>query len=81
MESSNKEEANLCITTNQKYKEVTSHFSYHDLFRLCKKLKKETSKLEQIISTTKDIISSLELKNKNFLEEIEILRERKYDLI
>lgn len=34
------------------------------------------SKLEQIISTAKDIISSLELKYRNLLEEIKSLRER-----
>lgn len=39
------------------------------------------SKVEQIISNFKDTISSFELKNKNLLEEIESLRERKYDLI
>lgn len=66
---------------NQQDDEVASHFSYQYLFHICKKPTKEMSKLEQIISTSKDIISSIELKNKNMLEEIESLRDRKYDLI
>lgn len=41
---------------NHQDNEATSHFFYHDLFRICKKLKKETNKLEQIISTSKGTI-------------------------
>lgn len=48
---------------------------------MCKKLTKETSKLEQILFISKDIISSLELKNKNLFEEIEILKEKQDDMI
>lgn len=61
---------------NHQDDEVTSHFSYQDLSHICKKPTKETSKFEQTISNSKDIIYSLELKNKNLLEEIESLRER-----
>lgn len=61
---------------NHQDNEVTSHFSYWYLFCICKKLIKETSKLEQIIPTFKDNISSLEFKNKNQFEEIESLIER-----
>lgn len=56
--------------------EVTSKFSYHDLFRLCKKLMKETTKLDKIISTSKDTIYFLETKNKILEKEIELLREK-----
>ena len=66
METSyNEEEANIYLMVNHQDYEVTSYFSYHNIFCICKKLTKETSKLEQIVSTSKDIISSLELKNKN----------------
>lgn len=47
MESSNKEEEKLYLTKNHQDDEITSHFSYQDLFRICKKLTKETSKLEK----------------------------------
>lgn len=56
MESLNKEEVNLYLTKNHQHDKVTSHFFYQDLFRICKKLTKEMSKLEQIISTSKDTI-------------------------
>lgn len=39
------------------------------------------TKSEQIISTSKDTISSIELKNKNILEEIESLKRRQYNII
>lgn len=81
MEYWDKEEANLYLTINHQDDEVTSHFSYQDLFRIYKKLTKEGSELEPIISTSKEITSSLELKNKNLFREIKSLRERKYDLI
>lgn len=45
--------------TKHQEDEVTSQFFYHDLFRLCKKLTKETNKPEQIIVMSKDNISSL----------------------
>lgn len=66
MESSNDEEekSNIYRMTNHQYDEVTSHFSYHDIFRICKKLTKETNKLEKIVFAFKDIIFSLESKNK-----------------
>lgn len=52
MDSSN-EEVNICLMANHEDNEVTYHFSYHDLFQICKKLNKETSKLEQIFSNSK----------------------------
>lgn len=45
------------------------------------KLNKETNKLQQLVSISKDIISSIEFENKNLLREIESLRERQYVLI
>lgn len=45
MESSDKEEANIFLMENYHDDEVTSHFSYQDLFHICKKLTNETSKL------------------------------------
>lgn len=47
MESSNDEEekANVYLMIKHQDDEVTSQFSYHNLFRLCKKLTKETKKL------------------------------------
>lgn len=68
--SYNEEEANVYLMVNHQDDEVTSYFSYHNIFCICKKLTKETSKFEQIVSTSKDIISSLELKNKN-LEKLQ----------
>lgn len=58
------EKANKFLMTKQQDNDVTSQFSYHGLFRLCRKLTKETTKLEQIISTFKDTIFSFETKNK-----------------
>lgn len=75
------EEANIFLTENHQDDDKTSHFSYQNLFLICKKITKETCKLEQTISTSKDSISSFELKNKNLLEEIKSLKERQYDLI
>lgn len=60
--------------------EVTSYFSYQDLFPMCKTLSKETSKLEKIVFNSKDTIFSLELKNKSLVDEIEILEERQDDM-
>lgn len=60
---------------------VTCYFSYQVLFHIFKKITKETSKLEQIVYISKDIISSLEFKNKNLLKEIENIRERQNDLV
>lgn len=70
MEFLDKEEVNLYLTASYQDDKVISHFSFQDLFHIYKKLIKEMSKLEQIISTSKDTISSLELKNKNILKEI-----------
>lgn len=56
--------------TNHEEKEVTSHFSYYDLFHIYKKLNKETSKLKHFVFTSKSTTSSLEFENKNLLEEI-----------
>lgn len=66
MKSSNDEEekCNIFLMENHQEDGVTYHFSYHDLFRICKKITKETNKLEQKNSTSKGIISSLESKNK-----------------
>lgn len=75
------EEVKTCLMANQKEDEITSYFSYQDLFHIFKKLTKEISKLEQIVFTSKDTISFLKLKNKNLLKEIENLKERQYDLI
>lgn len=58
---------------NHQEDEINSHFSYQGIFRFCMKLTKETSRLEKIISTSKDIISSLVLKYKNMFKEIENL--------
>lgn len=66
---------------NHQDDEVTSCFSYHDLFHISKKITKEATKLEQIVSTSKDIISSLELKYENLKREIEILSEIQNDLV
>lgn len=41
MESLDTKEANLCLTSNHQDDEVTSHSSYQDLFRICKKLTKK----------------------------------------
>ena len=70
MEFLDKEEVNPYLTASYQDDKVTFHFSFQDLFHIYKKLIKEMSKLEQIIFTSKDTISSLELKNKNMLEEI-----------
>lgn len=42
MESFNDEEEkpNICLMENHRDDEVTSHLSYHDLFRICKKTNK-----------------------------------------
>lgn len=66
MEFSNDEEekSTICLMTKPQDDEVTSQFSYHNLFILCKKLTKEANKLEQIISTYKDTISSMKLEKK-----------------
>lgn len=56
---------------NHEEDEITSHFSYHDLFYICNKLNKETNKFEQLVFISKDIISSIEFENKNLLREIE----------
>lgn len=58
---------------------VTPHFSCHDFFKICKKLTKETNKLEQIVFSSKDIISSLELRNKTVEKEIGILSLKQND--
>lgn len=55
MKSSYKEEVNLCLMENHQDDEVTSHFSYQDLFCICSKLTKETTKLKQIISPPKTL--------------------------
>lgn len=79
--SDDEEEFNICLMENHQDDDVTSYFSYYDIFRICKKLTKETSKLKQIVSTSNDTISSLELKNKNLEKEIKILRERQNDSV
>lgn len=71
MESPNDEDlANIHLKETHQDDEVTSYFSYHDLFCICKKLTKETRKLERNFSTSKDTIYSLEFKNKNIEKEI-----------
>lgn len=50
MESSDdEEEANICLMENHQDDKITSYFSYH-FFHICKKITKETSKLEEIVS-------------------------------
>lgn len=46
-----------------------------------KKLTKEINKLEQIIFTSKDNISSLESKNKSLEKKLELLKEKQKDSI
>lgn len=68
MNSLDGEETNICLRTDHKENEVNSLLSHHYLFWICKKLNKETSKLKQLVSIFKEIISSLDLENKNLLE-------------
>lgn len=75
-ENYDKEKSNICIMTNHEEDKVTSYFSYQDLFHICINLTRKTSKLEQIVSSSKNTIFSLRLKNKNLLEEINRLKER-----
>lgn len=58
------EKVNTCLMKKHQDDEITSQFLDHDLFRLCKKLTKETNKLDKIIDASQDIISSLGSKNK-----------------
>lgn len=41
MDSSNDEEGNMFLMEDPQENEVTSYLSYHDLYRICKKLNKE----------------------------------------
>lgn len=61
------EEAKICLMANHEDNEVTYHFSYHDLFQICKKLNKETSKLEQIFSNSKETTPFFEIENENLI--------------
>lgn len=61
---------------DHKDNEVTSHFSYHKLFQICKKLNNETSKLKQVDWNYKETIYFLEIENQNLMEEVETLREK-----
>lgn len=47
---------------DNKVKNLTSYFTYHKIFLICKKLNTESSKLKNIISVSKLIIFSLEKK-------------------
>lgn len=84
MEYSNKskkeEETNICLMEIHKDDEVdnlNSYFTCHKLFHICIKLDSDLSKLKKIIYVSKSTISSLEDINKNLLEEIVFLREKK----
>lgn len=74
MDSLDDGEANICLVANHEENVVTSPFSYHYLFRICKKLNKETSKLRQLVSTSRQTISSLEFENRHLLEEVKNLK-------
>lgn len=76
-----KKKENICLMTNHQNNEVTSQFSYHDLFRIYNKLTKETNKLEQIILASKDTILCLKLKNKTLERNIKLLREKQNVLV
>lgn len=62
MESLDDEEANICLMVNNEEDEVTLNFSYRDLFCNLKKLNKASSKVRQLVSTSKTIISTLEIE-------------------
>lgn len=80
MESSD-QEANIFLVENHEDDEVTSYFTYDELFYICKKLNKESRKLKHIIYASKTTISSLEIDTINSLKEIDSLKERQHILI
>lgn len=68
--------------TNLKDDKITSYFTYDELFCTCKKkLYKESTKLKHVVSTSKKIISSTWIVNKNLLTEIESLKGKQIILI
>lgn len=81
MESLDDEEVNVFLMENHQDGDVPSHFSYQDFLCICKKLIKETSKLEKIVSVSKNTIYSLKYKIKNLVKEIKNIRERENDLV
>lgn len=66
---------NTNLIENHKEDEVTSHFTYDDLFHKHIKLNKETSKLKYIVCTFKTTIYFIKIESKNLLEDVECLKE------
>lgn len=67
------EEANICFIEDREVNKIAYNFLYPNLFRICKKLNKETSKLKRPVSNFKETIFFIEIENENLLEEVETL--------
>lgn len=75
--SSHEEKVNICFMENHRDNEVTFQFLNSDLICICKNLNKELSKLKQLLSTSRELFLSLNLKIKTSWKKWKILKKYK----